>query len=185
MKCKTINNKYNIIESYLFKYQNNITPIFPKKTKVILHLKQSLKIIYNFHHLKKKIWFVGFSDFSLPLVNNLTEHSNHLFLSKVNWVKGLIGNKKFVKSKFKNTQHPGKNHVFKQPDLLVIFNLDFKTSETLKEFYKLDTPTVIFGAENFSIPSFNILSFVPIKTKEKKIGSLILFLLHSILKKSK
>lgn len=183
MKLKKIINKYNIIELYLLKYQSSLTSIFLKKNKLELHLKQSLKTIYRFHYAKKKIWFIGFPYFSSTAVKSLVENSDHLFLSKINWVKGLIGNKRFVKNDFKKTKNTSRDYAFKHPDLLVIFNLDLKTSETLKEFYKLDTPIIIFGTKKEGFLFFNFLSYVPINVKEKKLSLLCVFLLHSILKR--
>ena len=181
MKLIKLKKKYNLIELYLLKYQSSLKYIFPSNYNVELQLKYALKIIYSFHFSRKKIWFIGFPYFLAPGVSSTLGNCRHFFLPKITWVRGLIGNKKFVKNDFRVKDINDKS-VFKQPDLLVVFNLDLKTSETLKEFYKLDTPIIIFGINGKGLVPSKFLNFVPINTNENKIILLCSFLIHSVLK---
>lgn len=161
--------KYNLLDIFLLKYQNS-----NNNSKIGKHLKHALKIIYQFNKNKKIIWFVGFNSF-VP-IKNLIFNSKHVFLPNDFWIKGLIGNRKFVKSKIKSSN-------FKTPNLVVIFDCNSRMSETVKELNKQDIPIIIFGSfSKISLRSCYI-KFVPIDNFENKIKSFCFFLVYSILKK--
>ena len=82
--------------------------------------------------------FVGFDSFK-----KINLDSNHVFLPICFWVKGLIGNSKFVKLEKKNIE-------FSKPDLVIIFN-DKINNDIIKEFTKLDVPIILFGSSKLSI----------------------------------
>jgi len=177
MKIRTVklSKKNNLAKIYLSKNQGLQRSNFYTNEEIELSLKNAMKTIYSFHHSSKKIWFIGFS------VANIST-SNHLFLPKNVWVKGLIGNRKFV-----NVDAEKKKHIsfgLKKPELLVIFNLDKKTLSILKEFYKLDTPIIILGSEFISVPKFSYINFVPICDYLGNLNFFCSFLISSILKKS-
>ena len=113
MKIKKIkNNKVNVINSfllnlkvylsiYIFKsyYYKNQDTIYVevKINKLVLHLKKSLTLLYQFHCNKKNILFVGFKkskniDF-LSLFNNL----NYPQLSVTELANGMFTNTDIVK----------------------------------------------------------------------------------------
>jgi len=162
--------KYNLLDIILLKYQSANSDL-----KISTHLKHALKIIYKFNKNKKVIWFVGFDSF-IP-IKSLILKSKHVFLPKDFWVKGLVGNKKFVKPKVKS-------YSLQMPNLVVIFDCNSKITEIVKEFNKQDIPIIIFGSfSKLSLRSCYI-KFVPILDFEKKIKSFCFFLIYSILKKS-
>lgn len=170
-----LKKKNNLTKIYLSKNQGLQKSNFYTNEEIELSLKNAMKTIYSFHYSLKKIWFIGFSTANIST-------SNHLFLPKKFWTKGLIGNRKFV-----NVGTEKKKHIlfgFKKPELLVIYNLDKKTLSILKEFYKLDTPIIILGSEFNSIPKFSYINFVPISDYLGNLNSFCSFLISSILKKS-
>ena len=132
-------------------------------------LKHALKLIYTFNSNKKVIWFVGFDSFK-----KINLDSNHVFLPTCFWIKGLIGNSKFVKFKRKILN-------FKKPDLVIILN-DKINNDIIKEFTKLDVPIILFGSRKLSIKLCytNLINV----SLEKNLKSFFFFLVYSTLKKS-
>jgi len=100
MKIRTVklSKKNNLAKIYLSKNQGLQRSNFYTNEEIELSLKNAMKTIYSFHHSSKKIWFIGFS------VANIST-SNHLFLPKNVWVKGLIGNRKFVNVDAEKKKH--------------------------------------------------------------------------------
>merc|ERR1712150_149497 len=158
---KINNNFLNII---LLKYKDVNTSL-----TVINNLKHALKIIHIFNINKKIIWFVGFDS-----LKSFTLSSNHVFLPVCFWVKGLIGNRKFVKFKTKIFN-------FNKPDLVIILSNKIN-NEIMKEFVKLDIPIILFNYRKLSIQSCYI-KLIPVNL-EKKLKSFFFFLVYSVLKKS-
>ena len=180
-----LKKKYSLIKLYLLKYNSYVSSTNVLDTQVELYLKHSLKIIYSFHYSRKKIWFLGFPSGLSESTAKITRESNHLFLPKSTWVKGLVGNKKFVNNTLTNSKFVSTKFVFKQPDLLVIFNIDSKTSEILKEFRKLDIPIIVFGSPVAEWSRYNYFNFIPIKNFDGILYTFCSFLVYSLLKKSK
>ena len=169
MKRKIIrsNKKYTFLDTILLKYDNN-------SSGLNVYLKHVLKIIHNFSASNKIIWFVGFDLFIDK--NKLNLSSKHIFLPAHFWSNGLIGNRKYVKSKIKT-------YNFKNPDLVVNFNFNSKTSQITKELIKLDIPIIIFGSsDELSLKSCYV-KFVPLKNFEKKLKYFCFSLVYSVLKK--
>jgi len=177
--------KYSLIRLYLLKYQSHSNRLKAKIGLVESCLKHALKIIYCFHYSRKKIWFIGLPHVTSPEMLRITKNSNHVFLPKSVWPKGLIGNKKFVVNSFNHSKRTGSKSIFKQPDLLVVFGIDKKTSEALREFRKVDIPVVVFGSSIGPWLQFNYFSFVPIKDFENKLDTFCFLLVYSLLKKTK
>ena len=84
-----LKKKNNLTKIYLSKNQGLQKSNFYTNEEIELSLKNAMKTIYSFHYSLKKIWFIGFSTANIST-------SNHLFLPKKFWTKGLIGNRKFV-----------------------------------------------------------------------------------------
>ena len=126
-----INN--NFLNLTLLKYKSLDTSLSINNS-----LKHALKLIYIFNSNKKVIWFVGFDSFKKTNLD-----SNHVFLPICFWIKGLIGNSKFVKFKRKILN-------FKKPDLVIILN-DKINNDIIQEFIKLDVPIILFGSRKLSI----------------------------------
>lgn len=150
---KSINKNY---------FLNTVLLKLGESEKNNINLKQVLKIIHLFSINSKTIWFIGF--------NKTFNYKTHVFLPANFWLKGLIGNKKFVKTKQN-----------KKPDLIVILNKEV-THERLTEFVVSNIPVIVLGSVKSSLKSCYI-KVVPLKL-EKKIKEFCLFLLYSVLKKS-
>lgn len=167
MKKKSVKkNIYSCLNLVLLKYQN-----IENILNINVNLKHALKTISIFNKSNKKIWFIGFDSFIN--LNKLNVNSNHLFLSSDFLMKGVIGNKKYVKSKYYN---------FKKPGLVVILGSDNKINITIKEISKLNIPIIMFGSiKNLSLKSCYIIS-VPFKNLETKLKNFCFFLIYSILK---
>ena len=169
MKKKKIitTKKYSFLDTVLLKYNS-----FDSYLKFNIYLKHVLKIIYNFSVNNKTIWFIGFDSFID--INKLKLNSRNIFLPTYIWSKGLLVNKKFVKKK---------NYSFKNPDLVIVFNFNTKTSEIIKELIKLDIPIIIFGyVPKLSLKSCYVKT-VPFINFEKKTKHFCFLLIYSILKK--
>ena len=169
MKKKLVKkNIYSYLNLVLLKYQD-----IKNILNINVNLKYALKIINIFSKSNKKIWFIGFD--SLINLNKLNLNSNYLFLSSNFLIKGVIGNKKYVKLK-------SKYHNFKKPELVVILGFNNKINITIKEISKLNIPIILFGSiKNLSLKSCYIIS-VPFKNLETKIKNFCFFLIYSILK---
>lgn len=130
------------------------------------NLKQVLKIIHMFNINNKTIWFIGFD-------KKFNLNDKHVFLPTHLWSKGIIGNKKFVKTKISN---------LKDPDLVVVLNCKLLTNTVIKEFVVSNIPIIILGSPvKLSLKSCYI-KFVPLNF-EKKLKQFCLFILYSVLKK--
>lgn len=157
---KNFNKKYIFLDIVLLKLGKNL--------RNNENLKQVLKIIHLFNIKDKTIWFIGFN-------KKFNLNDKHVFLPINFWSKGLIGNKKFVKTKFCNS---------KDPDLVVILNYKPVTEKILKEFVMLNIPIVIIGSHvKLSLKSCYI-TYVSLNLG-KKIKEFSSFLLYSVLKKTK
>lgn len=187
MKLITVKlkKKYSLVKLYLLKYNSYLNSVNVLDNQVELYLKHALKTIYSFHYARKKIWFLGFPSSLSAETLRLTKESNHLFLPKSIWVKGLVGNKKFVRNAFISSKFSTAKVVFKQPDLLVIFNLDLKTAEIAKEFRRLDIPVIAFGSPTNLWFRYGYFNFIPIRNTEKTLYTFCYFLVYSLLKKRK
>lgn len=169
MKKKSVKkNIYSCLNLVLLKYQG-----IENILNINVNLKYALKIISTFSKSNKKIWFIGFDSFIN--LNKLNLSSNYLFLSSDFLIKGVIGNRKYVKLK-------SKYHNFKKPELVVILGSNNKIDITNKEISKLNIPIITFGSiKNLSLKSCYIIN-IPFKNLETKTKNFCFFLIYSILK---
>lgn len=157
---KKINKNYLFLDIVLLKLGENL--------RNNENLKQVLKIIHMFNINNKTIWFIGFN-------KKFNLNDKHVFFPINFWSKGLIGNKKFVKTKFCSS---------KDPDLIVILNHKLVTEKIIKEFVGLNIPILIIGSYlKLSLKSCYITAVS--LNLGKKIKEFSLFLLYSVLKKTK
>ena len=125
---------FNYFKGFRFKYS-----IF-KLINLNILLKQSLKLIYDYHYLHNYIFFIGFPEKNYKSFCNIVEKSNNYFLFHKNWTTNLINNKvkllenkkkksltaknktklNILKSLFKNMQLKNK------PNLIVFYNHNYK-----------------------------------------------------------
>ena len=178
-------------KTYIIK-ENSINLI---KIKLIeVHLKQALKIIYNYHINNKKIFFIGIPQIIQTNFQNFLQRTNHLFIPENVWIQGILSNKisilRYIKKQFDLTNNSNKKNkalksVFQvktKPDLIVIFN---KKSDlnVLQEVKLLQIPVIIvtdtLDIQNlYKIPG----NFLFANTKVKNV---LFSLIYSLFKKIK
>lgn len=162
--------KYDLLTTILAKYQKKLFNL-----KIDLKLKYILKIIYNFNKNKKTIWFLGFN--SSNFINKTTlKYNKHLFLPKQFWVNGVIGNKRFIKSKSQVKK-------FKTPDLVIIFDSKLKLAEMITEFSKQNVPVIIIGSSPKLYLKTNYVEFICIKNFSENVKPFLFSIIYSIIKK--
>lgn len=118
-----------------------------------LHLKKWLQIISNYHFSNKMIFFVGLPVNTQKTCTKLLDQTNHIFIPKNTWVKGVFTNKisilKYIYQKV-NSNFDGINQnqnlkvlltIRKKPDLIVLFDIK-NESMIFNEVVKLRVPIV-------------------------------------------
>ena len=159
MKIKR-KNIYSFCKVYFLK--NNL--------KIIdYRFKQILKIIYDFNYKKKYIWFLGF-------IVPKKYKGRHLFISKYNYIKGLISNEKFIRLTLNNKKS---NINLIKPSLVVVFCLTKNDLPLLEEFNKLNIPVLIIGS---IISKFKCTLYVSVSDNLNELRSFFSFLIFTILK---
>lgn len=128
-----------------------------QKIQLELHFKKIFSIIFQYHKNDKTIIFLD-SPYKF-------KNKQHLFLSTLHWLPGLLTNKQHV---YKNNDLYEKySFLTKKPDLFVIFQ-DKLNDNLLKEILKLKIPIFMFGH-----PTFNKIKY----------NRFILFIFRNIFKK--
>ena len=163
MKIKKLLNsqnkllKFKIIKSKIYNKHHYISNI---KIEDIEHrLKKALHIIFKYHVFKKRILFIGTSNFINNNIQNFFKKTNHFLIPESVWVNGLISNKfsffkLFVKDK-KFTNKKVSEILFflkKNIDLVVLLNESNNTYNALAESYLKKIPVISFNS------SLNILN---------------------------
>lgn len=158
MKFKNISiKKYKLLKFYLLKYQIytktqndnlNFNQLQYLIENIEIHLKKILQLIYKYHINNKKILFIGFPAPQNSFLYTIINKTQHIFISNNNWVNGLLTNKKSLKKHFKSKfiyrNLKQMTITKKNPDLVVIFNLD-DMKNTLKELNVMKIPTIVFN----------------------------------------
>lgn len=150
--------KYKLIKYHLLKYQIYLSSELGNKKsssflleKIEIHLKQSLKIIYEYHIKQKKILFIGLPILNKIFINDIFKSTSHIFMSEATWINGLLSNTKYVKKHNQNLTNIELKRFFNslntKPDLIILFNTknDFKI---IKEINKLKIPIIRFNNLN-------------------------------------
>lgn len=189
MKIKKINiKKYKLLRLYLTKYEVYKKDFFNLSSesldKLELSFKKVLYIIHQYHVFNKRILFIGFPYSSNKILVTTLLKSNHLFIPKSVWFKGLIGNNKSISVKFKNLIY-FKNYlkIKRNPHLIVVFN-ESKALDIVLEASWLNIPIIVFG-DIYDQYFSNIIYLLWGNFIKKKIQSFYQFLIYSILKKKK
>jgi hypothetical protein len=190
MKLKNIRiKKYKLMRLYLAKYEvykkEKVTsPLFNSVLdRLEINLKKVLFLIYQYHILNKKILFIGLPYSNDTKIINVLLASKHIFVPRSIWHSGLIGNKSSISVKSKNFSY-FKNflELSENPSLVVLFN-EPKLYNVVPECQKLSIPTIYFGRRTKGLDGVSYVvegNFV-----HRKIKNFVLFLMYSILKKSK
>ena len=141
--------KSKVVTNYLnkFQFESNLT-------QFEIYLKKALLIIFNYHVNNKKILFIGISKDILN--KSLKNKTNHIFLPKSYWIKGLLTNKltvfKSIKTSLNQTDQNKldklKNYFLlkHKPNLIVVFNVE-SSKPILLETVKLKIPVIIFNPD--------------------------------------
>lgn len=187
MKLKQIRiKKYKLLRFYLAKYEAYIKDCssFVASDKILdrleLSFKKALFIIYQYHIYNKLILFVGVPYSSDKRFLKVLKSSNHVFLPKSIWKKGLIGNKVSLVKKSKDFFFLKRIADLKDnPHLIVLFNED-KSNNLILEASRLCIPIVCFGdiEDDFE----GKLYLVKGRFIKNKMKNFFQFLIYSILK---
>jgi len=184
--------KYNLLKLQV--YSSELECGFLPTSNYILeqleaYLKQSLKIVFEYHKRQLKILFVGFPVVSKIKQMKLIHFTNHNFISQKSWISGIFRNRFSIFSYLVSLQSQNFSKNLKllltvkaKPHLVVVFNQKVETN-VINEFYKIGVPILSFNCDflNVSKVTYKILGnfdFV-----EKKFKITYFFLFYSILKK--
>ena len=184
--------KYNLLKLQIYSDQPSFDIFnFSNDTLEYIeaHLKQVLKIIFEYHVCQFKILFIGFPVISKMKQMKLIHFTNHTFISEKSWISGIFRNRFSILTYLKVIQSQNFSKSLKllltvktKPHLVIIFNQKVETS-TINEFYKAGIPILSFNC----IPSNSIK--ITYKTLgyfnfvQKNIKITYFFLFYSLLKK--
>jgi hypothetical protein len=184
--------KYNLLKLQTYSDQTSFNIFnFSNDTLEYIeaHLKQVLKIIFEYHVCQFKILFIGFPVVSKMKQMKLIHFTNHTFISEKSWISGIFRNRFSILTYLKVIQSKNFSKSLKllltvktKPHLVVIFNQKIETT-AINEFYKAGIPILSFNC----IPSNSIK--ITYKTLgyfnfvQKNIKITYFFLFYSLLKK--
>lgn len=194
MKIKSIISKpkNKLIELQILK--SKIYKNYKKKkiehSAIKLYLKKIANIIYEYHINNKTILFINLPPKLEKSTLTLNKNIKHIFLSKENWINGVLMNKsvsinsKLIQTANKSKFKSKKNFFF---DLIVIFNPT--NIDLFSENYNSNIPTILITDELFNKnsqlfeQSYKILGYF--KFIEEQINNNFFFsILQSIFKQS-
>lgn len=207
MKSQKIRNKkyklirLNLLKSQIYSEQlhfevvNNLLDKF--LDQIELHLKQALKIIYEYHINNRKILFVGFPRLKKKKFFNIIRSTNHYFIPQFVWVNGVLSNRfsisrflnKRILNEVSNTEQlpflQKLKNLFKlkrKPDLIVLFNQNNKL-DFIQESHRLGIPIISFGSNLYS--NVEVTYKIPgnFEFFTTRINNTFNFLLYSIFKR--
>lgn len=189
MKLKSIRvKKYKLMRLYLAKYEAY------KKSKTLIgsdiildrlevSFKKALFLIYQYHIYNKQILFIGVPNSTNKKFLYVLCKSNHIFLPRFVWKRGLLGNKESMSKKVLNFVSFKRSFtLLENPHLIVIFNEE-KLYNIVPECRRLCIPILYFGSYNKKLEGVTYIvegNFV-----SRKMKSFFQFLIYSILKKNK
>jgi len=187
MKLKNIRvKKYKLIRFCLAKYEayiKNELSLDSMLDRLEVGLKKMLFLIYQYHIYNKKILFVGLPYSSDKKFLEILIKSNHIFVPRSVWKRGLIGNKSSISTKSSDLSYFNKFLEIKgNPHLIVLFNEE-KISDIVPECIKLSIPVIYFGKVVKGLEG--VFYIVEGRFANRKIKNFFQFLIYSILKKSK
>jgi ribosomal protein S2 len=174
---------YNIKnKNYIFGFRNKLC-VFDLN-QILICIKNSCKLIYAFHKSNKKILFIGFPILEKKKFYKLLKLKKHYYISKTNWVNGLLKNKKLLLSQLKQKNTIKKKHleiinIKKTPDLIVFYN-NQKEKEIQKESLNLNIPIISFININNNKQQYSTYN-IPGNFYSKQTGKIIYNIMYSIL----
>ena len=127
------------------------------------HLKQVLKIIFEYHVCQFKILFIGFPVVSKMKQMKLIHFTNHTFISEKSWISGIFRNRFSILTYLKVIQSKNFSKSLKllltvktKPHLVVIFNQKIETT-AINEFFNVTLPEVADSLISRITDNFQIL----------------------------
>ena len=146
--------KLHIIKFRVYENHKNSLDYLPNinTAEIVIKLKKSINIIYNFHKNKKKILFIGVPKLIEKKINLET---NHIAVPEFYNILGLFINKPILKNLRLKNKSIQKSKLFSfsklnyKPDLILIFNYD-NEDLIIKESYKSKIPVIKFNY-NFNL----------------------------------
>ena len=199
MKVNKIKNqkhklfKYNLLKLQLYSkppianpngFSNNVLE------PIEAHLKQALKIIYEYHVYQHKILFVGFPVISKIKQIKLIHFTNHHFISKNSWINGIIRNRFSILTYIRLIQSQNLSKklnllltIKAKPHLVVIFNQKIETN-IINEFYKAGIPVLFFDWTSLNAFKVTYKILGNFNFSEKNTKFTFFSLLYSLLKKA-
>lgn len=182
--------KLHIIKFRVYENHKNSLDYLPNinTAEIVIKLKKSINIIYNFHKNKKKILFIGVPKIIEKKINLET---NHVALPKFFNIFGLFINKSVLNSlRLKYQILNNKNRIIfskltHKPDLIVIFNYD-NIDSIMKESYRSRIPVIHFNSDFYNQKKDKFYSYnVPgnYNFNTKSIDNLFFKMINSIFKK--
>ena len=180
----------HIIKSKIYDNNTNSLDYLPNIniSKIVIKLKKSLQIIFNFHKKNKRILFIGIPK---KIEKKINLETNHIALPKFYNVSGLFINKSVLKSLqlknqiFKEHELFTFSNLIYKPDLIVIFNSD-NEQYIIKESYRSKIPIIKFNS-NFNLKKKELFYLYEIpgnfNFNKKFINDLFFKVINSILNK--
>nr|YP_010208863.1 ribosomal protein S2 [Skeletonema pseudocostatum]UBA16173.1 ribosomal protein S2 [Skeletonema pseudocostatum] len=184
--------KYNLLKLQIYSDQPSFDILnFSNDTLEYIeaHLKQVLKIIFEYHVCQFKILFIGFPVISKMKQMKLIHFTNHTFISEKSWISGIFRNRFSILTYLKVIQSKNFSKSLKllltvktKPHLVVIFNQKIETI-AINEFYKAGIPILSFNCipSNSTKITYKTLGYFNFVQKNIKITYFFLF--YSLLKK--
>ncbi len=184
--------KYNLLKLQIYSDQPSFNIFnFSNDTLEYIeaHLKQVLKIIFEYHVCQFKILFIGFPVVSKMKQMKLMHFTNHTFISEKSWISGIFRNRFSILTYLKVIQSKNFSKSLKllltvktKPHLVVIFNQKIETT-AINEFYKAGIPILSFNCipSNSTKITYKPLGYFNFVQKNMKITYFFLF--YSLLKK--
>ena len=182
--------KLHIIKFRIYENHKNSLDYLPNinTAEIVIKLKKSINIIYNFHKNKKKILFIGVPKLIEKKINLET---NHIAVPEFYNILGLFINKPILKNLRLKNKSIQKSKLFSfsklnyKPDLILIFNYD-NEDLIIKESYKSKIPVIKFNY-NFNLKKKNLFNLyeVPgnLNFSKKSIDDLFFKIINSIFNK--
>jgi len=185
--------KYNLLKLQIYSNQPHFTVAHFSNNileQIEAHLKQVLKIIFEYHVCHFKILFIGFPVISKMKQMKLLHFTNHNFISEKSWISGILRNRFSILTYLQLIQSQNFSKSLKlllaiktKPHLVVMFNQKVETN-TINEFYKAGIPILSFNWDSLSSLKIAYHTLGNFDFVERNIKLTFFFLFYSLLKKT-
>jgi len=156
--------KFNVLKSQFYNQQlflNNL-----KFETLTINLRQTLKLIYEYHFSNKLIYFINFPNIENKKLKQEFKKTKHKFFSDNLLVKKL------------------KDKNFFKPSCIILFNCNLKDI-SLNNLLQLNIPIVLFNNLSLVDSSFTYKNINQIKLiKNQRLNKFIVSLVYAIIKKN-